>query len=133
MRPCKLAYAWFGLLALVIQRLVTLISSQAALLAQPEASLRQAESATAAAYALMVAPPNDITLEEFTTLRERVAELTACLAHEQDALKSKTEDLHKEYERLTNETIEWQKRLSVKGSTNPSMGSSKAAGIFEKN
>lgn len=40
-------------LTLVIRRLVTLISSQAQLLAQSEASMRQAQSATTAARSLL--------------------------------------------------------------------------------
>lgn len=40
-------------LVLVIRRLVTLISSQAQLLAQSEASMRQAQSATTAARSLL--------------------------------------------------------------------------------
>ena len=40
-------------LSLVIRRLVTLISSQAALLAQSEAALRQAQSASTAARSLL--------------------------------------------------------------------------------
>ena len=61
-------------------------------MAQPEASLRQAERATAAANAFVDEPQDDTALEE-----------------------------------LTYKNIDSEKRLSVKGNTNPSMGSSKAS------
>lgn len=58
-------------LVLVIRRLVTLISAQASLLAQSEASMKQAQSATAAARSLM-ADKTDKAKEatEDTTLNE---------------------------------------------------------------
>lgn len=46
-------------LTLVIRRLVTLISSQAQLLAQSEASMRQAQSATTAARSLLSQQKSD--------------------------------------------------------------------------
>lgn len=46
-------------LTLVIRRLVTLISSQAQLLAQSEASMRQAQSATTAARSLLSQQKDD--------------------------------------------------------------------------
>ncbi|XP_062134309.1 B-cell receptor-associated protein 31 isoform X2 [Drosophila sulfurigaster albostrigata] len=72
-------------LVLVIRRLVALISAQANLLAQSEASMKQAQSATAAARSLMddkktdkaKEATEDNTLNELSRLRKRVQGLTA--------------------------------------------------------
>ncbi|XP_033242214.1 B-cell receptor-associated protein 31 isoform X2 [Drosophila miranda] len=72
-------------LVLVIRRLVTLVSAQANLLAQSEASMKQAQSATAAARSLMEDKKTekakeageDTTLNELSSLRRRVQGLTA--------------------------------------------------------
>lgn len=53
-------------LILVIRRLVLLISLQATLLAQSQASMRQAESATTAARSMMTAKPTAPSEEEIT-------------------------------------------------------------------
>ncbi|XP_032309637.1 B-cell receptor-associated protein 31 isoform X2 [Drosophila ananassae] len=72
-------------LVLVIRRLVTLVSAQANLLAQSEASMKQAQSATAAARSLMEDKKTekakeageDTTLNELSGLRRRVQGLSA--------------------------------------------------------
>ncbi|XP_039229656.1 B-cell receptor-associated protein 31 isoform X2 [Drosophila yakuba] len=72
-------------LLLVIRRLVNLICNQANLLAQSEASMKQAQSATAAARSLMddkktekaKEAGEDTTLIELSRLRRRVQGLTA--------------------------------------------------------
>ncbi|XP_070071371.1 B-cell receptor-associated protein 31 isoform X2 [Drosophila takahashii] len=72
-------------LVLVIRRLVSLVSAQANLLAQSEASMKQAQSATAAARSLMEDKKTekakeageDTTLIELSRLRRRVQGLTA--------------------------------------------------------
>lgn len=113
-------------LVLVIRRLVTLISSQATLMAQSEASMKQAQSATAAARSLMEdkktdkakEATEDSTLGELTQLREKVQELTASLNRERkdkEALKSQAESLNKEYDRLTDEYSKLQKRITISG------------------
>lgn len=115
-------------LVLVIRRLVTLISAQASLLAQSEASLKQAQSATAAARNLMSSKPDEKakeakesaddknTVGEITDLRKRVQELTASLNKEKkdkEAIKSQAESLNREYDRLTEEYSKLQKKVTI--------------------
>jgi B-cell receptor-associated protein 31 len=110
-------------LVLVIRRLVTLISTQANLLAQSEASMKQAESASAAAKSLLAQnttkakeATEDATLAELTELRTRVQDLTASLNREKkdkEALKSQAEGLNREFDRLTEEYSKLQKRITI--------------------
>ncbi|XP_066593971.1 B-cell receptor-associated protein 31 [Prorops nasuta] len=109
-------------LCLVIRRLVILISTQATLLAQNEAAMRQAQSATTTARTLL----SDKTLEEsaqndtneahnkaISELKTQIKELKAknnTLESElekekkdKEALKSQAESLTKEYDRLSGE------------------------------
>ncbi|KAH8305049.1 B-cell receptor-associated protein 31 [Drosophila kikkawai] len=113
-------------LVLVIRRLVTLVSAQANLLAQSEASMKQAQSATAAARSLMEDKKTekakeageDTTLNELTKLRERVQQLTADLNREKkdkEAVKSQAESLNREYDRLTEEYSKLQKQITIGG------------------
>ncbi|XP_068149634.1 B-cell receptor-associated protein 31 isoform X2 [Drosophila tropicalis] len=113
-------------LVLVIRRLVTLVSAQANLLAQSEASMKQAQSATAAARSLMENKTTekakevteDTTLNELNKLRERVQELTADLNREKkdkEAVKSQAESINREYDRLTEEYSKLQKQITIGG------------------
>lgn len=113
-------------LSLVIRRLVLLISAQATLLAQSEASLRQAQSATTAARTLLsqqkqqeagdtgaTAPKSD---EDSKLLKEKIKELEAKLVREEkdkEALKSQAESLNREYDRLTDEYSKLQNKSKV--------------------
>lgn len=96
-------------LALVIRRLIILISEQAQLIANSEASMKQAQSATQAARNLMTDKKPEVeekTDEERAKLLEKVKELEAELRKEQkdkEALKSQAESLNREYDRLTEE------------------------------
>ncbi|XP_030372494.1 B-cell receptor-associated protein 31 [Scaptodrosophila lebanonensis] len=114
-------------LVLVIRRLVTLICAQANLLAQSEASMKQAQSATAAARSLLEdkktekakEADEDQTLNELNQLRERVQQLTADLNREKkdkEAVKSQAESLNREYDRLTEEYSKLQKQITIGGS-----------------
>nr|XP_016994175.2 B-cell receptor-associated protein 31 isoform X1 [Drosophila takahashii] len=113
-------------LVLVIRRLVSLVSAQANLLAQSEASMKQAQSATAAARSLMEDKKTekakeageDTTLIELNKLRERVQELTSDLNREKkdkEAVKSQAESLNREYDRLTEEYSKLQKQITIGG------------------
>ncbi|XP_055914035.1 B-cell receptor-associated protein 31 [Eupeodes corollae] len=117
-------------LVLVIRRLVTLISAQASLLAQSEASLKQAQSASDAARNLMSSKPTEKakeakeeagsnnTVTEITDLRKRVQDLTASLNKEKkdkEAIKSQAESLNREYDRLTEEYSKLQKKVTISG------------------
>jgi len=125
-------------LTLVIRRLVILISTQAQLLAQSEASIRQAQSATSAARTLLsqqktkedgadtkktesggagdATKPDELIGE----LKEKILDLTKELDRERkdkEAMKSQATNLEKEYDRLTEEYSKLQKRLTISGNS----------------
>lgn len=116
-------------LSLVIRRLISLITSQAQLMAQAEASMKQAQSATAAARTLMnqekkeeatgdkpkpSAPlADEVNVDE---LKQRITELENLLVRERkdkEAMKSQSESLNREYDRLTEEFSKLQKRVTI--------------------
>ncbi|KAG5315450.1 BAP31 protein, partial [Acromyrmex insinuator] len=109
-------------LSLVIRRLVILISTQASLLAQNEAAMRQAQSATTTARSLLSQrtigesaqndsnEAHDKAVSELKTqikeLQAKNQELESNLTKEKkdkEAIKSQAESLTKEYDRLTKE------------------------------
>ncbi|KYN10174.1 PREDICTED: B-cell receptor-associated protein 31 [Trachymyrmex cornetzi] len=109
-------------LSLVIRRLVILISAQASLLAQNEAAMRQAQSATTTARSLLSQrtigesaqndsnEAHDKAVSELKTqikeLQAKNQELESNLTKERkdkEAIKSQAESLTKEYDRLTKE------------------------------
>lgn len=110
-------------LALVIRRLVILISSQAALLAQSQASMAQAQSATNAARSLLAKSgesqqndTNEAHDKEIQDLNKVITELRDELALEKKdklAVKSQADNLAKEYDRLAEENIKLQKRVTI--------------------
>jgi len=116
-------------LTLVIRRLVILISSQAQLLAQSEASMRQAQSATSAARSLLSQQKTDDKSadaikgdskpdELIGELKQKIADLNKELERERkdkEALKSQATGLEKEYDRLTEEYSKLERRLTVSG------------------
>lgn len=114
-------------LSLVIRRLVSLISGQAMLLAQAEASMKQAQSATTAARTLMSQQKGDekptdskakpagdaVNVEE---LKKKITDLEAELTKERkdkEAMKSQSESLNREYDRLTEEYSKLQKKITI--------------------
>lgn len=117
-------------LTLVIRRLVILISSQAQLLAQSEASMRQAQSATTAARSLLTqqkvddksaadAKKGDNKSDELIgELKQKILDLNKELERERkdkEAMKSQSTSLEKEYDRLTEEYSKLERRLTVSG------------------
>lgn len=112
-------------LALVIRRLVTLISAQATLLAQAEANMRQAQSATIAARSLLAEKgageaaqndSNETYTREISSLKAKLSLVQDELAKEKldkSALKSQADGLNKEYDRLTENYSQLQKKLTV--------------------
>ncbi|XP_029713081.1 B-cell receptor-associated protein 31 isoform X4 [Aedes albopictus] len=114
-------------LSLVIRRLISLITSQAQLLAQSEASMKQAQSATAAARSLLSQQkkedeagdkpkPSAPSADEADELKKRVAELESELARERkdkEAMKSQSESLNREYDRLTEEYSKLQRKIAI--------------------
>lgn len=112
-------------LALVIRRLVTLISAQATLLAQAEANMRQAQSATIAARSLLAEKgageaaqndSNETYTREISSLKAKLSLVQDELAKEKTdklALKSQAEGLNKEYDRLVEDYSQLNKKLIV--------------------
>ncbi|KAK1129559.1 hypothetical protein K0M31_019276 [Melipona bicolor] len=106
-------------LSLVIHRLVILISTQATLLAQNEAALRQAESATTTAKHLLSQKPIEKTdsnaahdeemsewknqIKELQTKNQELENQLTKEKKDKEAIKSQAESLTKEYDRLNNE------------------------------
>jgi len=117
-------------LTLVIRRLVILISAQAQLLAQSEASMRQAQSATTAARSLLSqqkttddkdekAKTDGKSDELIAELKQKINELTKECERERkdkEAMKSQATSLEKEYDRLAEEHSKLQRRVTVSGS-----------------
>jgi B-cell receptor-associated protein 31 len=108
-------------LTLVIRRLITLMLEQASLLAQAEASMRQAQSASTAARTLMSQQKDGDDKKDdsaVTELKKKVSELESALTKERkdkEAMKSQSEALNKEYDRLTEEYSKLQKKVTVTG------------------
>ncbi|XP_070163698.1 B-cell receptor-associated protein 31 [Polyergus mexicanus] len=109
-------------LSLVIRRLVTLISTQATLLAQNEAAMRQAQSATTTARSLLSQrtigesaqnDSNEAHDKQVSELKNQIKELQAKNLElennltkekkDKEAIKSQADSLAKEYDRLTDE------------------------------
>ncbi|KAL1516899.1 hypothetical protein ABEB36_000734 [Hypothenemus hampei] len=110
-------------LALVIRRLVLLISSQAALLAQFQASMAQAQSATNAARSLLAKSgeiqdnnTNEAHDKEITELKKTIEDLNEELElakKDKSAIKTQADNLAKEYDRLAEENIKLQKKITI--------------------
>lgn len=111
-------------LSLVIRRLVTLISTQATLLAQNEAAMRQAQSATSTARSLLSqrtageSAQNDSNeahdkvvsdlknqIKELQTKNHEVENNLTKEKKDKEAIKSQAESLAKEYDRLITEHV----------------------------
>lgn len=110
-------------LSLVIRRLVILISAQANLQAQSEASMRQAQSATTAAKSLLAQrgeiqqnDSNEAHDKEITALKKKISDLEDELKIEQKdktAVKTQADNLAKEYDRLAEEHSKLQKKITI--------------------
>ncbi|KAI4477080.1 PREDICTED: B-cell receptor-associated protein 31 [Polistes canadensis] len=109
-------------LGIVIYRLVKLISAQATLLAQSEAAMRQAQSATTTARSLLSQKPsgesaqndsNEAHDKAVSELKNQIKELQAKKLEletdltrekkDKEAIKSQADSLAKEYDRLSEE------------------------------
>jgi B-cell receptor-associated protein 31 len=115
-------------LSLVIRRLVILISAQAVLLAQSEAAMRQAQSATTTARSLLSQKgetekgqndSNEAHDKIISELKSQVSELSTQNSDleinltkekkDKEALKSQADSLTREYDRLLEEHSKLQK------------------------
>ncbi|XP_050533558.1 B-cell receptor-associated protein 31 [Daktulosphaira vitifoliae] len=95
-------------LSFVIKRFIALMTLQASLLAQSEASLKQAKSASDAAKSLMSKKDNgDGESKELKKLKEELESIKA----DRDAIKSQAESVSKEYDRLLGEHEKLQKTV----------------------
>jgi len=93
---------------LVIRRLVTLISYQASLMANSEASMKQAESASKAAKQMMDGQTSGSTNNdnEVKELKDKVSDMKKQVdkaTKDRDAMKAQSENLAKQYDELCNE------------------------------
>ncbi|XP_044752924.1 B-cell receptor-associated protein 31 [Coccinella septempunctata] len=110
-------------LSLVIRRLVMLISSQAALLAQSEASMKQAQSASAAAKSYLKQQgdikenlSNEAHDKEINEMRAEISALKEKLKlaeKDKSAVKTQADNLAKEYDRLAEEHSKLQKKITI--------------------
>lgn len=101
-------------LSFVIKRFIALMTLQASLVAQSEAALKQAESASKAARSYLEKKDGNDgrgeeseAAEEATKLRKELETITA----DRDAIKSQAESVAKEYDRLLAEHEKLQKTV----------------------
>jgi len=94
-------------LSFVIKRFIALVTLQASLVAQSEASLKQAQSASAAAKSLLTRDNKDGESEVLTELKKELESIKA----DRDAIKSQAESVSKEYDRLLKEHEKLQKTV----------------------
>jgi len=119
-------------LVFVIRRLVVLLAEQANLIAQKEAALKQAKSASEAAQSLMAADDagskkksGDGGADDAAELRGRINEVAAerdeamskveSLENQLNALKRQAEGTNREYDRLMVEHEKLQRKLGETG------------------
>lgn len=110
-------------LSLVIRRLIILISQQATLIANSEASMRQAKSASDTARKMMSEQDTKKTDdpkvdEEKVALKDVIRNLEDELKREKkdkEAIKSQAESLNREYDRLTEEFSKLQNKSAKAG------------------
>lgn len=110
-------------LSFVIRRLLHLMTKQAALIAEREAALKQAASASAAASSLLnkskdEKDADDVQSEKIESLEKKVKSLEEQLSKsnkDREAMKSQSESLTKEYDRLMEEHRKLQNSVSASG------------------
>lgn len=95
-------------LSFVIKRFIALMTLQASLVAQSEASLKQAESTSKAAMSLLSQQDDkEGESEELKNLKKEIESIKA----DRDAIKSQAESVSKEYDRLLAEHDKLQKTV----------------------
>lgn len=100
-------------LSFVIKRFIALMTLQASLVAQSEAALKQAESASKAAKSYLEKSEGNgdggepAAAEEVTKLKKELESVAA----DRDAIKSQAESVSKEYDRLLAEHEKLQKTV----------------------
>jgi len=104
-----------GFLCLVINRLVSLISANATLTAEKEAALKQAQSASRAAEAVMSAGGDDES-PAAKELKEKVANLEKELSSANknvESMKSQYDNMNNEYDRLLEEKDKLERKVNT--------------------
>lgn len=94
-------------LSFVIKRFIALMTLQASLVAQTEASLKQAQGANKAAQSLLAKKDEVGENEEMTKLKKELE----LIKSDRDAIKSQAESVTKEYDRLMVEHEKLQKTV----------------------
>jgi len=114
-------------LVFVIRRLVVLLAEQANLVAQKEAALKQAKSASDAAQSLMAAGDGatkeggadtarlKTRLDEVVAERDEAAEKLVAMKKQLEALKKQAEGTNQEYDRLMAEHEKLQRKMDMAG------------------
>ena len=112
-------------LSFVIRRLLHLMTKQAALIAEREAALKQAQSASAAASSLLQKSKDEKDDDEKEEQSEKIALLETKVKSlkeelnktnkDREAMKSQAESLTKEYDRLMEEHRKLQNSVSASG------------------
>jgi len=115
------------LLSLIIRRIATLLSQQGSLIAQNEAALKQATSASDTARRLMdensdkskKAGAGDAAYKDrFEIMQAKVTSLMEELdtvKKDRDAIKSQAESVGKEYDRLMDEHNKLERQINIQG------------------
>lgn len=110
-------------LTFVIRRILNLLTTQANLIAQSEAALKQAKGASAAARSILSQKDGDTLSsdayeKQIKELKESVKSLEEkykTAKQDKDAVKSQAESVTKEYDRLLEEHRKLQESVSASG------------------
>jgi len=114
-------------LSLIIRRIATLLSQQGSLIAQNEAALKQATSASDTARRLMdensdkskKSGAGDAAYKDrFEIMQAKVTSLMEELdtvKKDRDAIKSQAESVGKEYDRLMDEHNKLERQINIQG------------------
>jgi len=106
-------------LCLVIRRLVALISTSASLLAEKEAAMKQAASASRAAEAMLDAggdqKADEGQLKELKAELREAKEKLSKAEKDKESMKTQAENVGKEYDRLTEEYAKLERKLAISG------------------
>jgi len=111
-------------LFLVIKKLVSLISANAGLQAAKEAAIKQAESASRAAEALVTASGKDsgdskdidtVNIKELKESLEKARKEAEVANKDVKSMKAQSESLAKEYDRLMEEKDRLERKVNIMG------------------
>lgn len=107
-------------LCLVIKRMVSLISANATLQAETEAAMKQAQSASRAAEALLkndggAGGDSSPQLKELKAALDKAEAERAKAMKDVESMKSQSENLAAEYDRLMAEKDKLEKKINIQG------------------